>query len=90
MRFEWDEAKRQTNFEKHRVDFLEAQLLLDGRPAITVPSKRGDEQRYLTTGDLTGRFVTVVWTRRLTAIRLISARSARDGERREYRTVHGG
>ena len=90
MRFEWDEAKRQSNFEKHGVDFLDARLLLDGRPAITVPSKRREEQRFLTTGDLNGRFVTVVWTRRLTAIRLISARSADDGERRAYRAVHGG
>ncbi len=90
MRFEWDEAKRRANIEKHRLDFRDAQALLDGRAVVTVPSERNDERRYLTTGNLNGRSVTVVWTRRSTAIRLISARSARDGERRAYRAVHGG
>jgi uncharacterized protein len=90
MPFEWDEAKRRANIEKHRLDFRDIEALFDGRPVVTVPSRSGDEQRYLTTGNASGTWVTVVWTQRLSKIRLISARSARDGERRAYRAVHGG
>ncbi len=32
------------------------------------------EERFLTTGVIDGRFVTVIWTRRSGAIRIISAR----------------
>ncbi len=90
MDFEWDEVKRQTNIAKHRVDFQDAQALFDGRPVFTAASRHQQEQRYLTTGDLGGVLVTVVWVWREGAIRLISARRARDGERRAYRAVHGG
>jgi len=38
MDFEWDEAKRLANLEKHGVDFLRAQMLFDGRPVITAQS----------------------------------------------------
>jgi uncharacterized DUF497 family protein len=29
MEFEWDEAKRITNIEKHGIDFLDASLLFE-------------------------------------------------------------
>lgn len=89
MAFEWDEAKRRSNLAKHGLDFGEVQALFDGRPAHTVESPHPREQRSLTTGVLDGRFVTVVWTQRGDAIRLISARRARHGERRAYRAVYG-
>ncbi|MGH2618342.1 MAG: BrnT family toxin [Thermomicrobiales bacterium] len=64
--------------------------LFDGRPVVTKRSPFANEERYLTTGIVSDRFVTVVWTRRDDAIRLISARRARDGEVRAYRALHGG
>ena len=30
MQFEWDEAKRVSNYQKHGVDFLEAALIFEG------------------------------------------------------------
>ena len=89
MRFEWDENKRQSNLLKHRIDFVDVRALFDGRPNVSVPATSIDEQRFATTGQVQGRFVTVIWTWRGDARRIISARSARDGERRAYRDLHG-
>jgi uncharacterized DUF497 family protein len=33
--FEWDEQKRESNFEKHNLDFDDAYVLFDGRPTFT-------------------------------------------------------
>jgi uncharacterized DUF497 family protein len=90
MTFEWDEAKRQSNLAKHGIDFRDVRRLFDGRPVVTARSPYPDEARYATTGVLDGRFVTAVWTRRNDAIRIISARRARNAEARDYRALHGG
>jgi uncharacterized protein len=89
MKFEWDEAKRQSNRAKHHVDFINAQELFDGRPVITAASHHSEEERFLTTGILDDRFYTVIWTWRGDVIRLISARRSRDEEQRAYRSLHG-
>lgn len=89
MRFGWDEAKRRQNVAKHGVDFLRAASLFDGRSVVTWSTRRSDEERYATTGQIDGRFFTVIWTWRGDVIRLISARRARDAEQRTYRSVHG-
>ena len=54
--FERDETKRDSNLAKHGVDFPLAEMLFDGRPVITAPSLRAAEERYLTTGEIGGRF----------------------------------
>jgi uncharacterized protein len=90
MGFEWDEAKRRGNLDKHGIDFLDVRRLFDGRPIVTIRGAYPDEVRSVTTGIIDGRFVTVVWTRRNNAIRIISARRARDAEARAYRALHGG
>ena len=82
--FEWDETKRLTNIERHGIDFIDAVLLFDGRTVLTLHSPYAEEDRFLVVGILDGRFVTAIWTWRDEGIRLISARSARDGEKREY------
>jgi uncharacterized DUF497 family protein len=89
MEFEWDEAKRSGNLEKHGVDFLRAQMLFDGRPVITASTPRTGEDRYATTGEIEGRFYTVIWTWRGGAARMISARRARHEEEEErHRALH--
>jgi uncharacterized DUF497 family protein len=90
MSFEWDEAKRLSNLAKHAIDFVDVQLLLDGRPLLTRPSANPSEARFLSTGIIDGRFDTVVWTRRDGAIRVISARRTRDADKRAYRALYGG
>lgn len=88
--FEWDEAKRLSNLGKHGIDFLRARAVSDGCPRRTERSTYTQEERFLTTGILADRFVTVVWTQRGETIRIISARRARVGEERAYRALHGG
>ncbi len=90
MEFEWDDAKRQQNFAKHGIDLLDIRRLFDGRSLVTARSPYPDEERYRITGIVNGRFVTAVWTRRDAAIRIVSARRARDAETRSYRALHGG
>ena len=82
--FEWDEHKQQSNLVKHGLDFRLANLVFDGHPAIHVPSRYPDEERYLTVSMVDDRFITVVWTWRGEVIRLISARRARNQEIQQY------
>jgi uncharacterized DUF497 family protein len=90
MIFEWDEAKRERVRLQRGIDFRDLALkLFDGRPVITKPSRRGDEERFLTIGMVQNRSFALIWVRRDEATRLITARRARDGEDREYRSVHG-
>jgi uncharacterized protein len=90
MDFEWDDTKRRVNILNHGIDFLDVCAVFDGRPRLDTKSPRGDEARFPTTTRLGHRFVTVVWTEREQgAVRLISARRARDGEEREYRRIFG-
>ncbi len=82
MRFEWDEAKRWSNLEKHGFDFQRAIRIFDGRPRLDIPSRRGDEERVLS--------VAVAWTQRdLDAVRIISVRRARRAEEKQHRQLHG-
>ena len=90
MDFEWDEAKRLSNLEKHQIDFLDMRLLFDGRLARTVASHREEENRYQSTGVINDRFVTVIWVWRVEKTRIISARRSRDGEKRAYPELLGG
>ncbi len=88
MMFEWDEDKRLLNLEKHGLDFIDAQLLFDGRKTITAPSDYPVEARFLTIAIFDGKFHTVVWTWREETRRIISFRRARHGEERAYRQIH--
>jgi uncharacterized protein len=67
-----------------------AEVLFDGRPIVTAPSPREAEERYITTGEIDGRFFTAVWTWRGDAIRLISMRRARNEEEERHRAAHRG
>lgn len=87
--FEWDEAKRSLVLAKHDIDLVEAARILDG-PVLIVPSDRHAEPRWLAIGMLNGREIALVFTRRGDNIRLISARRAKDHERRAYHTRLSG
>lgn len=90
MEFEWDEAKREKVLMSRGIDFIDlAKLMFDGRPVVTLPSRRGDEERFITIGMIWDRSFVLVWLQRGEAIRLITARRARDGEERTYRSIYG-
>ncbi|MBF0474646.1 MAG: BrnT family toxin [Deltaproteobacteria bacterium] len=88
MRFEWDERKRQSNIEKHGLDFLDVIAVFEA-PHVVVPSiYGGDEERFLAIGIFEGRCVTVVYTIRTKVIRIISFRRARHEERQKYQKLY--
>lgn len=85
MEFEWDEAKRRSNLEKHGVDFIDAALVLADAPLILEDTRRDyGEQRCLALGERNGLLFVVAFTLRDGAFRIISARRANARERRSY------
>jgi hypothetical protein len=87
--FEWDVRKRQQNIEQHGIDFEDAARLFD-KPFLQVRSDRGNEERYVALGILDDIEIAVVYTVRSNACRIISARRARQNERKAYNKAFGG
>lgn len=90
MEFEWDEAKRASNLLKHRLDFMQAVLVFDGRHVVESAREMAGETRFKAIGRIGEDHVALIFTPRGTAIRIISLRRARDGERRQYQALFGG
>jgi hypothetical protein len=90
MDFEWDEAKRLANLTKHGLDFLDAEAVLDGPHVLDEARSIGDEIRRMAIGILEGRHVTIIFTERHGAIRVISLRKARRRERERHQAIFGG
>ena len=90
MEFEWDETKRRKNIERHRIDFLDADKVFAG-PVIIGPARSDvTEERWLATGVLGDVHVSVVYTWRGQAVRIISMRRARVAERARHQAVYAG
>jgi uncharacterized DUF497 family protein len=72
--------------EDRGLDFIEAVALFDGRPMLTVPSNRNDEERYksIALGD-DGKAYSIIWTWREGDLWIISFRRAHNEEARRYR-----
>ena len=85
IEFEWDEQKRLSNLQKHGIDFVRACQIFDGY-TVEFEDNRYDynEDRYIAVGEIQGQILTVVYTDRSNAIRLISARQATKYERNLY------
>jgi len=83
--FKWDAAKSDATFATRGTDFEAAVRLFFGDDIKREDSRRGyGERRYVVTGEVDGRIITVVWTPRGRLRRIISARPASDRERRTY------
>lgn len=85
--YEWDEAKRLKNLEKHSLDFRDARLIFDGRPVIHVPALKNNEVRFASVAMVDTKSYTVIWTWRANRRRIISFRRARHGEESAYREI---
>ena len=86
-RFEWDEEKAVSNYEKHGVSFEVATLVFDDRLSLTIPDPENSEGefRLITIGMTLARSLPVVaHVERGKRIRIISARRATGRERRRY------
>lgn len=82
---EWDARKAQANLRKHGVRFADAAVALEDEMALTIPDPTPQEDRWVTMGsDGLGRVLVVVYTWRGERARIISARRATAGERRQY------
>lgn len=82
----WNLKKAQMNLRTHGVEFSHASTALDDSRALTIEDARHNEQRFVTIGtDILGRILLVVYAYDdFDNIRLISARKASPGERRQY------
>lgn len=86
MKFEWDEKKNKKNIEKHGIDFNDAKEVFKDEKAKKTPDVRRDygEERFKIIGVFLGSILSVIYTIRNTAIRIISARRANKKEQEEY------
>lgn len=85
MKFEWSIEKSILNYRKHRVEFADAASIFSQQVLIQDVSRDDDEEvRSKAIGYLEGVIVTVVFTTRRDAIRIISARRANVGERKQF------
>ncbi len=78
--FEYDEAKSESNLQKHGIDFITAQLLWSDPNLLEIPAKTDDEPRYLMIGRIGSKHGSAVITYRQPNIRLISVRRSRQEE----------
>ena len=88
-KFEWDPAKNAANVAKHAVSFGDAIRIFEG-PVLELPDLRRDygEDRIIAIGMLEDVELTLVYTIRSDARRIISARRAHYRERKAYREAH--
>ena len=85
MKFEWDERKNSINKEKHKISFETAAHVFEDPCYIEMYDfeHSNAEERYIAIGKV-GDVIFVVFTEKMDAIRLISARLATSAERRLY------
>ncbi|MBD1871789.1 BrnT family toxin [Oculatella sp. FACHB-28] len=84
MEFEYDSSKSESNQEKHKIDFVEAQRLWADPARIEIPAKTEDEPRYLVIGKILQKHWSAVITYRKGKIRIISVRCSRVEEVKVY------
>jgi uncharacterized DUF497 family protein len=86
MQFEWDPDKQRANLPKHGVELADAVAAFHDLHAVTVADGAHHEQRFVTVGmDAFGRVLVVVYAYGASdTIRIISARKADPGERKQY------
>ncbi len=80
MAFEFDDAKSRTDFQKHGIDFVDAQRLwLDDR-LLRIQARTDGEPRFVLIGRIAGVCWSAVSTYRPTRVRLLSVRRSRAEE----------
>jgi uncharacterized DUF497 family protein len=84
--FVWDEAKRESNVEKHGLDFRDAHLVYDDPDKLTYDTSRQGEHRLLdlAIAAVHRRLLALIYTERGNDVRVISFRPASREEREQY------
>lgn len=87
--FEWDDAKAQSNLEKHGVSFPEAATVFADPYAVYLDDGSGTNRTVVIGTSLRERVLYVVHVQRGERDRIISARPSTGAERDVYETgVH--
>jgi uncharacterized protein len=83
--FEWDPRKKALNLRKHGIAFEDA-VEVFAQPHLEDLDDRAkyDEPRFVALGEMRGRVIAVVYTRRKEKRRIISARKATKAELEAY------
>ena len=81
--FEWDDAKRDYTLRDRGLDFRDVVEIFE-QPHVIIPARSETESRFAAIGLHRGHLITVFFTHRGDAIRIISARRARLHEREHY------
>ena len=86
MKFEWDENKNKSNQEKHSIDFNDAKDVFNDENRKISEDLRHEygESRWKVIGKIYGSIISVIYTMRDAAVRIISARKASKKEREKY------
>lgn len=87
--FEWNAEKAASNRRKHGIDFDDAVEVFYS-PCLIRRSDRNTEARWLAIGETEGRILAIAFTWRGSALRIISARRARNNEERAYHQAKMG
>lgn len=85
----WDETKRLTTLEKHKIDFIDAATIFL-EPHLILPAQSETEERSIAIGALNGAVIAVVFTLRGDTCRIITARKARRDEREFHQALLNG
>lgn len=92
MEFEWDEAKRLINLEKHGIDFRRAMQIWQRSVIDPYEDRVSDNEiRHIALGMIgdDASVIAVIYTLRHGKKRIISARRARRNERQAYQGQFG-
>jgi uncharacterized DUF497 family protein len=86
MHILWDPEKRQTNLDKHGLDFIDVVAVLDSPYRLDVQSMRNRELRFQSFAYVFDvlAVLTVVHISRENSMRIISFRPASEVERNAY------
>jgi uncharacterized DUF497 family protein len=85
--FDWDVANREKSWRRHKVTWLECEEAFFNQPLYVSPDPRHSltEERFYALGSTHNeRLLFVVFTRRKSRIRIISARDMSKRERKAY------
>ena len=85
QQFSWDPIKNRINITKHGISFSKAAKIFDGPRLEREDTRRYyGETRIIALGRSERKILRIVYTRRNSVIRIITARKANKHERAEY------
>jgi uncharacterized DUF497 family protein len=85
MKFEWDENKNKSNYNKHGIWFEDAVEIFNSNYfTAIVDSQEYGEQREISIGKMYDAIIVVVHTQRGELTRIISSRPSNKKEREIY------